>query len=337
MQGSQEYPTGYHRVFSVEAGITVELWGMTITGGGVLPIGDEDEYGAGILNEGRLLLEGSNVIGNSEIYSGGPPGGVFGVGIYSTGSLTLENSTVSENECYGGDGGGGGIYSTGSLMLENSTVSENQCYSGPGGGIYNAGVALVANSVVSNNTGGYQPYWGGGGIHNTGDLTVVNTKIEGNFGGIGGGICNIGGAVTVRKSTVSNNGGDAYDDYGDGIHSEGTMFLESTTVSSNGGLAGQLSSYGTATLVNDTVSGPYHAIMGSGTMRLISSSVVATFSGGPIRPGIDFSGDLYVRNSLIVDGDPDDGVDVCASPVISEGYNIESPGDTCGLSARAVP
>ena len=50
-----------------------------------------------------------------------------GGGIYSDGTLTLIDSTVSSNTAAfaNGGGGGGGIYSTGTLTLTESAVAGN--------------------------------------------------------------------------------------------------------------------------------------------------------------------------------------------------------------------
>ena len=95
-----------------------------------------------------------------------------GVGIYNQGSLTLNNSTISDNT---GMQGGGICNDYGTLTLNNSTISDNAATYG--GGIYNAGTLILNNSTVSDNTAG----------------------------GEGGGICNLGETLTLNSSTVSGN------------------------------------------------------------------------------------------------------------------------------------
>jgi hypothetical protein len=90
--------------------------------------------------------------------------------------------------------------------------------------------------------------------------------------------------------------------------------------------------HGVTTLVNTTVSGYPVAIHGSGTMTLNSSTIVASTSTSYGRGVVDFSGTLYVRNSIIVETDIGENNGACSNYVISEGGNIESPGDTCGLT-----
>ena len=117
---------------------TVVLRGLAITGGkGV-------RGGAGISNQGHLVLERSTVSGNTAEHGGGVWSG-------SSGTLTLTSSTVSGNTAdYGG-----GIFHTGAtLMLTNSTVSGNTAIDG--GGIFDdgSGPATLTNSTVSGNSAG---------------------------------------------------------------------------------------------------------------------------------------------------------------------------------------
>jgi hypothetical protein len=132
----------------------------------------------------------------------------------------------------------------------------------------------------------------GGGIFNMGTLTLRNSTVSGNVSNnAGGGIHNVG-ALTMMNSTVSKN-------LDEGIFNEGEMTLTETTVSGNIGAG--VRSNGTLTMTNSTVS-------------------------GNTNEGIWNEGTLTLTNTLIDDDCfDDDGV------IISNGYNIESPGDTCGL------
>jgi hypothetical protein len=138
----------------------------------------------------------------------------------------------------------------------------------------------------------------GAGISNGGSLTVTNSTVSGNTASLGGGILNDGGTLTLANSTVSENTALL----GGGISNQGTVTLANSTVSENGGGdgGGIFNAGGTLTLTNSTVSGNDGAdifIYGASSATLINS---------------------------LVDGD-------CAGPITSLGYNIESPGDTCGF------
>jgi hypothetical protein len=167
-----------HPVFSVLAGITAELRGLTV--------GDR------VMNLGTMTLTNSTVSAGGMGNSGG-------------GTLTLINSTVSSNIANFANEAGGIHNVNGTLTLINSTVSNNTGQSG--GGIVNDGVVTLVNSTVSNNTGFHAP--GGGGILNWGAVTLVNSTVSENTSSEGvGGIFHDGGALTLINSTVSGNTSD---------------------------------------------------------------------------------------------------------------------------------
>ena len=145
--------------------------------------------------------------------SGATPGGNGG-GIYNSGTLTISNSTISNNvtgdggdgATGGGNGGnGGGIYNSGTLTISNSTISNNVTgdggvapssgKGGNGGGIYNVGTSNVKSSIIANNTLGTRGNPGGPDffgtltsygynlIENTSDYTI-NGDNNGNITGV---------------------------------------------------------------------------------------------------------------------------------------------------------
>ena len=152
--------------------------------------------------------------------------------ITNEGKLILSKSMVSNNLFYSdsplvSEKGGGGIYNAGTLSLIDSTVSNNESRS-VGGGIYNAGTLSLIDSTVSGNTARGD----GGGIENdSGTLTLTNSTVSGNTArGDGGGIENDSGTLTLTNSTVSGNmaQGD-----GGGIFSLDELMLTNTTVANN--------------------------------------------------------------------------------------------------------
>jgi hypothetical protein len=128
-----------------------------------------------------------------------------GGGIVNHGTLTVSNSTFSDNSA----DNGGGIYSAGTLMVTNSAFSINRAYAvaAGGGGIYNVGTAAVTNSTFSGNRT-YGTFGGGAGIYNGGTVTVTNSTIAGNFvyfdSFLSGGIHNAGTA-TLYNTILANN------------------------------------------------------------------------------------------------------------------------------------
>ncbi|MCP4000285.1 MAG: hypothetical protein GY727_05170, partial [Gammaproteobacteria bacterium] len=114
-------------------------------------------------------------------------GGIF---TYNSSSVSLANSTVSNNSA--SKGGGFFARSSSSVSLANSTVSNNSA--NYGGGIFatagkgDASSVSLTNSTVSNNSAGTK----GGGIYNDDDcsISLTNSIISGNTAGTGAEIYN---------------------------------------------------------------------------------------------------------------------------------------------------
>jgi hypothetical protein len=206
--------------------------------------------------------------------------------------LVLVNSTVSGNM----GTVAGGIANGGTLTLTDSTVSGNT-----GGGIEGGVWVALTNSTVSENRGS--------GISANGIVQVMDSTVSGNAaGGIVGGP----GTLIVTNSTVSGN---TADEAGGGIRIHGDFETETE-----------------AFVVNSTVSGNA-ASNGSGiacfsaTLTLLNSTVfdsIYVTSGGATDPPAS----LVTAASLIEGECTQEGSEVTWT---SRGYNIESPGDTCGF------
>jgi hypothetical protein len=275
---------GNYRIFTIPAGPTVEISGLTLSNGFVQ---GSEVQGGGIRNSGTLLLRAS-VITNNEISSQLS----LGAGIYNEGDLTVIESTIASNKGSGvfGTGGdakdarGGGIFNAGTLLIQSSSVASNWLYAYPGasagGGIDNRGDLTVIDTTISGNrlTGWYGE---GGGIFNDGSAsiygsTISNSIVFDDYGGFGGGVYN-NGIISILSSTISNNGfasagiaqnGDfalishstivdnqlGPDGAGVWIVRPGTTFMRNTIVAGNGtaDLAGTLASSGYNLIGNST-------------------------------------------------------------------------------------
>ncbi|NJL48744.1 MAG: hypothetical protein HC929_16260, partial [Leptolyngbyaceae cyanobacterium SM2_5_2] len=147
---------------------------------------------------------------NTASGSGSDGGGIYN---QSTGTLNLQNSTVSHNVA--GDDGGG-IRNDGSLSVLNSTLHHNAAQSASsatsgGGGLINAigATATITNSTFSTNTA-----LNGGAIRNDGTLTLGNSTITnntatGDVGGLGNSFNPLTGApigrATLQNSIIAGN------------------------------------------------------------------------------------------------------------------------------------
>jgi hypothetical protein len=219
------------RVFSVGTGVTVEISGLTITGGNAGASGGNARAssGGGIDNRGTLTISRSTISDNTAAYRGG---GVYNYG--SGSALTIIDSTISANATVGDNGqGGGGIKFYGSTVtITNSTVSGNTAVRF-GGGISNSGGDLtIIGSTLANNSANET----GGGIHLTSEAvaTITNSTLSGNTGKRGGAIgIRLGGSLRLINSTLTGNSA-GYT--GGGIHNAGAttpVELANTLVANN--------------------------------------------------------------------------------------------------------
>ncbi|MEM9773247.1 MAG: choice-of-anchor Q domain-containing protein [Chloroflexota bacterium] len=146
--------------------------------------------------------EGDITINNATIQNGsGSRAG--GIAIFSAGVLTLNESTVTQNE--GGEGGG--VYNDGVLTINRSTIASNRAYPTTvittGGGIYNTflGVMEITNSTISGNISSGS----GGGISNSGQMTVTSSTVIGNSSPVGAGIYSDSHQLTLKNSIVASS------------------------------------------------------------------------------------------------------------------------------------
>jgi predicted outer membrane repeat protein len=127
-----------------------------------------------------------------------PPFRIFYVD--TSGILHLNNVTISNGSLT--EGSGGGIYNLGSLSITNSTISNNLALES-GGGVYSQGTLIIDNSAIENN---YVSYYSGGGIQNvSGTAEITNSTITGNAASWGGGVDTYLGTTTITGSIVANN------------------------------------------------------------------------------------------------------------------------------------
>jgi len=123
----------------------------------------------------------------------------IGGGILNSGTLTVNNSTITANSAYAS---GGGILNYGRLTINESTISGNSV-GGWGGGISNYGRLTINKSTLSNNSA-----WRGGGVDQDQSglaITINNSTISSNGATIGAGVCNFSGTTTINNSTISGN------------------------------------------------------------------------------------------------------------------------------------
>jgi hypothetical protein len=148
---------GSRRVLRVAPGAMVKVMFLTIADGSA-------EVGAGILNEGTLVVKGVTFKGNAATRAGGAVASLAG-------SLSLINSTFTENQA--GETGGAVAHLGGSATVTNCTIARNRARRG--GGVHARVPILVRNTILANNGDGRDCVAEGGlDARSTHDLIMSN-------------------------------------------------------------------------------------------------------------------------------------------------------------------
>ncbi len=176
------------RPFTINANTHTTFKNIIITGGKV------SDDGGGITNAGTLTLNNSTVSNNTAANRGG--------GIFNTGTLTVNNNTLSGNSA---TNHGGGIYNNSQLTANNNTLSGNLATNN-GGGIFNATTATLDSITFFGNSA----TGNGGGIFNSGTITVGNSIIANSTNGnnCSGPITSTGYNLASDNSCNLNSTGD---------------------------------------------------------------------------------------------------------------------------------
>ncbi|HEV3310801.1 MAG TPA: right-handed parallel beta-helix repeat-containing protein [Chloroflexota bacterium] len=199
--------------------------------------------GGAIGNEGTMVVTGSTFSGNRAENSGNTPQGFSAGAIFSTGHLSITNTTFSNNV----SSRGGAIVASGTLSVVQSTFSDNFADGtylgfGDGGAILADGSTVVNSSTFSDNGAhgvGNQRFAYGGAIAAHGSLQVTSSTFTGNESQAGGGAAAFGGAISsvgtglsVSNSTFSDN---AVNGAGGAIYAydSGTVSVTNSTLASN--------------------------------------------------------------------------------------------------------
>ncbi|MBV5310365.1 choice-of-anchor Q domain-containing protein, partial [Chromatium okenii] len=129
-----------------------------------------------------------------------------GGGIYNgTGTLTLNNLTLTGNAATGAGGGGLNQNSGGTAIISNCLFTGNSA--SDGAGIRSQGGITLTNTTFTNNTatGNGGGFWAEPGVL----TTLTNATFSGNSAASGGGITNVGNPVlvTVKNTLLTNNDG----------------------------------------------------------------------------------------------------------------------------------
>lgn len=268
-----------------------------------------------------LIISNDGELSSSTLGNGG--GGICAVGKKS--DVTLDKVTVTGNKATSNVstnlGAGGGIEAQGgSLTVKDSTISNNNAR-GNGGGIFSAegNVLDVSGSTIQGNKGN-----NGGGIH-TGEArdtsktpskaTITDTKVLDNeiTGGLGGGVyVGTRANATLKDCTVAGNKVNQANGMGGGICAYGLGFdvtldnvqVENNTFKDQNGVGGGVSAYGFAvnpgklTLKNGTTLKGNTAASGGGIYALGSMTILAENTNVLNNSATGWGGGVFAYNGV---------------------------------------
>jgi predicted outer membrane repeat protein len=210
--------------------------------------------------------------------------------VASNGALTLNSmQVVSGTAVFGG-----GIYSEGTLTIIDSTFTDNRTSASDGAAINNRGALTITGSTFSDNRAAYH----GGVLFTTGAVTITASTFSHNAANVhGGAFYQRGGSLNISDSLVSDHSANT----GGAIMSwQGTSILTVTnsTFSDNvaTGYGGAISAWGTALITGSTFTG--NTAFGAGAVSLIGQSRVvnSTFAGNSATTE---GGGIYVGDKLV--------------------------------------
>jgi CSLREA domain-containing protein len=237
-------------VLEIRQGTTVTINRLIVSNGYT----EDWQFGAGLLNDGTLLITNSTIKDNV---------GREGGGIRNLGALEIVNSMVSNNSA---DNVGGGILNYGTLTLRNSIFDHNSsaagggilnehgateiqdssfsdnAVTGPGGAVHITSGTLNVESVAFTNNSAES---GGALYYNVlGTFEVKNSTFYGNSAVTGGAIATVAHSTTVTNSVFSNNsasnGGGGIYNGGETLSIIDSSFHQNSALVWGGGIANHL-------------------------------------------------------------------------------------------------
>lgn len=288
---------------------------VTLTSGCTYTLTDSNNatdggVGLPVITGNVTILGGGATIARSSA-SGTPAFRIFDVA--SSGSLTLNATTIGNGVANNGQLGGGGVFNNGTLTVTGSGFTSNSAPATTGtsgGAIDNNGTLHVSTSTFTGNSAQE-----GGAVFNQANATMTSDTFTGNtasaFGG--GALLNAAGTMTVTGSTFTGNTGPG----GGAIDNDTTLNISDSTFNANTGGTnggGAVVNFGPTTVTQTTIadnSSPYGAniLNSTGFTLTIGMSIVAYGQGG----GPNCGGGQAVTDA---------------------GYNIDT-GSTCGFSTAS--
>lgn len=319
------------RVFMVNAGVAATLNDLVITRG------YDSNLGGAIFNSGSLTVTNTTFTENSVANTSGHWGGA----IYSVGPVVLDGCTFRGNNAY--NGGAIAINTGGALNVANTTFSNNNSAVSSGGAIYSVAAVTVTDSVFDGNSAS-----SGGAIRLPAgsSLNATNTTFSGNTTtGSGAAIYN-SGTLTVTNSTLASNTAGSY---AGGIYNSGTLNVTNSTLSGNSGnvtsgWGGAIYNGGSTTVANSTFSANSVYVGGGiansgGTLSVTNatfSANSASFGGGIYNTGTQTLMNTILANATSGGDCRNAGTVAAASNNLIENTGVNACGLTNGTNGNII-
>jgi predicted outer membrane repeat protein len=187
---SADTPAAF-RILDVAPGGALTLVSLTVADGELV---GADDQGAGIRDQGTLVLQNVRLTGNSTLRGEGN-----GLSVGKGAHATISGSELDNNT----GGAGGAIFSVGDLSIDRSVLARNTATAG--GAIFAdlASTTRISRTVVTHNSAGQ-----GGGIVAFGAMVLAGDRVTFNQASVkGGGILKAGplATVTLRFTLVAFN------------------------------------------------------------------------------------------------------------------------------------
>ena len=294
---------------------------VTVNGGGRIGLnGDDLRQHFLVLGTGHLTLNDISLLDGG---AGGGNGGA--ISIAPNGQVTINRSFLTSNFTESGSDGGA-IYTSGILTINNTTLGANEARSagGDGGAIYiNGGTVVIRDAYLINNQA-----QNGGAIRLVGgSLTFERSALRSNIARANGGGLHIeSNAGAITNSTFSNNKADR----GGAIYKIGNTPITNATFNENRADTGGaiFNQSGQTVLKNTILAGSLEEEGSSPSLNCDGPSMVSggrnVIDDGTCLPNPGASGDLFNTDPLlgVYFGSPLRGYTPAAtSPAIDRGLN----------------
>lgn len=284
-------------------GFTKSLTLQGAGAGSTILNGTDNANVIGIINSAVVTITGVTIQNGREASGGGIWMG--------SGTLTLNDCIIQDNDATTNFLGGGGIYisSTAQVTINNCIIRNNTA-NDLGGGITNAGVLTINNSTFTNNR---SINFAGGAINQVSatPLVINNSTISGNTGKSGGGFrADAGRMVLLNNSTVAGNTASSE---GGGFWG-GTFSITNTIVAGNSAPVGP---DGQSILI----SGGYNLIQNTAAMTITGNTAGNITGQSPLLGPLQNNGGTTPTRALLA-----------GSPAIDAGNCPESTSDQRGFS-----